>query len=142
MNFKKDYDGEAKAIITDAFVFTDFKPGELPDMKFFTHVAAWDTGAEHTSLSMEVIEALQLKPVGYDTIAVFGGVEKAGLYQVSIGLPNATIMHNMIVYGADLDEYSMLIGMDVIRKTDFVITNKDGKTTFQFRSPSEGGVEL
>jgi hypothetical protein len=32
MNFKKDYDGEAKAIITDAFVFTDFKPGELPDM--------------------------------------------------------------------------------------------------------------
>jgi hypothetical protein len=51
MNFKKDYDGEAKAIITDAFVFTDFKPGELPDMKFFTHVAAWDTGAEHTSLS-------------------------------------------------------------------------------------------
>ena len=36
MNFKKDYDGEAIAIITDAFVFTDFKPGELPDMKFIT----------------------------------------------------------------------------------------------------------
>lgn len=34
--------------------------------------------------------------------------------------------HNLIVYGADLDEYSMLIGMDVIRKTDFLITNKDG----------------
>lgn len=50
--------------------------------------------------------------------------------------------HNMIVYGADLDEYSMLIGMDVIRKTDFLITNKDSKTTFQFRTPSEGGVEL
>ena len=43
---------------------------------------------------------------------------------------------------ADLDEYSMLIGMDVIRKTDFLITNADGKTTFQFRTPSEGGVEL
>lgn len=82
MNFKKEndgehqsFDGETKAIITDAFIFTDFKPGELPDMKYFTHVAVWDTGAEHTSLSMEVIEALQLKPVGYDTIAVFGGVE-------------------------------------------------------------------
>ena len=97
MNFKKEYEGEAKAIITDAFIFTDFKPGELPDMKFFTHVAAWDTGA-------------------------------------------------------DLDDYSMLIGMDVIRRTDFLITNKDGKTTFQFfaseankfgcRTPSEGGVEL
>ncbi len=29
MNFKKGSDGKAKAIITDAFVFTDFKPGEL-----------------------------------------------------------------------------------------------------------------
>ena len=48
----------------------------------------------------------------------------------------------MIVYGADLDEYSMLIGMDIIRHTDFLITNKDGKTTFQFRTPSEGGVAL
>ena len=52
MNFKKEFEGEAKAIITDAFIFTDFKQGELPDLKFFTHVAAWDTGAEHTSLSM------------------------------------------------------------------------------------------
>ena len=38
-------------------------------------------------VTMEVIEALQLQPVGYDTIAVFGGVKEAGLYQVSIGLP-------------------------------------------------------
>ena len=122
MNFKKEYECEAKAIITDAFIFTDFKPGELPDLKFFTHVAAWDTGAEHTSISMEVVKALQLQPVGYDTIAVFGG--------------------DKIVYGADLDEYSMLNGMDIITRTDFLITNKDGKTTFQFRTPSEGGITL
>lgn len=25
---------------------------------------------------------------------------------------------------------------------DFLITNNNGKTTFQFRTPSEGGVEL
>lgn len=45
-------------------------------------------------------------------------------------------------YCADLDDYDMLIGMDIITETDFLITNKDGKTTFQFRTPSEGGVEL
>ena len=39
-------------------------------------------------------------------------------------------------------EYAALIGMDIITRTDFLITNKDGKTTFQFRTPSEGGVEL
>jgi len=46
------------------------------------------------------------------------------------------------VYGAELNDYSVLFGMDIIRRTDFLITNKDGKTIFQFRSPSEGGVEL
>ena len=31
---------------------------------------------------------------------------------------------------------------DVIVFGDFLITNADGKTTFQFRTPSEGGVTL
>ncbi len=30
----------------------------------------------------------------------------------------------------------------IITQIDFLVTNKDGKTTFQFRTPSEGGVEL
>ena len=77
-----------------------------------------------------------------EPVAVFGGVKQVGLYKVAIGLPNGRIMHNMIVYGDELDEYSILFGMDIITQTDFVITNKDGKTTFQFRTPSEGGVEL
>ena len=43
---------------------------------------------------------------------------------------------------ADYAYYDLLIGMDIIAQTDFLITNADGKTTFQFRTPSEGGVEL
>lgn len=31
---------------------------------------------------------------------------------------------------------------NIITLTDFVITNANGKTTFQFRTPSEGGVNL
>ena len=45
-------------------------------------------------------------------------------------------------YCSDLDNYDVLIGMDIITETDFLITNADGKTTFQFRTPSEGGVKL
>jgi len=40
------------------------------------------------------------------------------------------------------EDIDVLIGMDVIVFGDFLITNADGKTTFQFRTPSEGGVEL
>lgn len=73
---------------------------------------------------------------------VFGGVQEVGIYEVSIGLPNGAVYHDVEVYGADLDEYALLIGMDIIAETDFLLTNADGKTVFQFRTPSEGGVEL
>lgn len=34
-------------------------------------------------------------------------------------------------------EYDVVIGMDIICKGDFVIPNKERKTTFSFRIPSE-----
>jgi len=142
MKYKKEYDGGASDIITDAYVFPNFKPGGLPDLKFFTPVAAWDTGAEYTSISLEVVEALHLKPKSYGQVMVFGGIQRAGIYEISVGLPNGELYHDVPVYGAELNDYSVLFGMDIIRRTDFLITNKDGKTTFQFRTPSEGGVEL
>ncbi len=36
----------------------------------------------------------------------------------------------------------VLIGMDVITQGDFAITNKDGKTTFSFRSPSLAKIDF
>lgn len=35
------------------------------------------------------------------------------------------------------DEYDAVIGMDIICKGDFAITNKNGHTTFAFRIPSQ-----
>ena len=111
-------------------------------MKFFSPVVVWDTGAEHTSISMEVVEALQLKPKRTISIAVLGGVKEVGIYEVAIGLPNGKLYHDVEAFGAEIDEYAALIGMDLITETDFVLTNKDNKTTFQVRTPSEGGIEL
>lgn len=142
MNYKKVYDGKASAIITDAYIFPNFKPGSLPGSKLYTQVAAWDTGAQHTSISTEVIEALNLEPKGYTTIQVFGGKQIVGVYDIAVGLPNGKVFHNLEVFGADLDEYSILFGMDIITQTDFLVTNADGRTTFQLRTPSQGGVEL
>ena len=63
-------------------------------------------------------------------------------YNVHIGLPNGLLLRDVNVYCSDIDDYDILIGMDIITETDFVITNADNKTTFQFRTPSEGGIEL
>ena len=78
----------------------------------------------------------------FATFQVFGGEQRVGIYEISLGLPNRETYHDIQVFGAALDEYSVLLGMDIIARTDFFITNNDGKTTFQFRTPSEGGVEL
>jgi hypothetical protein len=61
---------------------------------------------------------------------------------VHIGLPNGQRKRYVKAYCSDLDNYDVLIGMDIITETDFLITNADGKTTFLFRTPSEGGVKL
>ena len=111
-------------------------------MKYYTPTAAWDTGAEHSSISMEVVDALHLKPKRKESIMVLGGVQQVGIYEIALGLPNGKLFHNVEVFGAELEEYAALIGMDIITATDFVITNDNNKTTFQFRTPSKGGVEL
>ena len=142
MTFKKDYGSKVRAIVTEAYIFPNFKQGELPALKYFSPCVVWDTGAEHTSISMEIVEALQLKPKRSMSIAVLGGNTEVNIYEVAIGLPNGKLFHDVEVFGAEIDEYAALIGMDLISETDFVITNKDNKTTFQFRTPSEGGIEL
>lgn len=71
-----------------------------------------------------------------------GGDQTAKTYMVHVGLPNGYLTHNVEVYCSDIDDYDMLIGMDIITLTDFCITNKDKKTKFAFRTPSEGGIEL
>ena len=142
MIFKKEYNSKVQAIVTEAYIFPDFKSGELPAAKFYSPLVVWDTGAEHTSISMEVVEALQLKPKRTISVAVLGGDTKVNIYEVAVGLPNGKLYHNVEVFGAEIDEYAALIGMDLITETDFVITNKDNKTIFQFRTPSEGGIEL
>lgn len=56
--------------------------------------------------------------------------------------PTGDFVANVKVMENDFEDIDVLIGMDVIVFGDFLITNADGKTTFQFRTPSEGGVEL
>ena len=47
------------------------------------------------------------------------------------------LVTNVMALEFDNDEYDVIIGMDVICKGDFAITNLNGKTTFSFRIPSE-----
>ena len=132
--------GRKNAIVvpTDAEV----KAGEQPSLYYYTDSAAWDTGAQFTLISPRIVEALGLQSIGKETFMGIGGDQESDTYFVHIGLPNGELKRYVKAYCSDLDNYDVLIGMDIIAETDFLITNADGKTTFQFRTPSEGGVEL
>lgn len=142
MIFKQDYGGLLQAIITDAYVFdgTILELNKIPSRKFFTQNAAWDTGAEVTIVSQRVVNALGLKPFEHTKVMGIGGVEDADVYRIHLGLPNGYLYKNLIVYCSDIDDYDVLIGMDLIAQSDFFLTNINGHNRFTFQIPATGLV--
>lgn len=143
--YRQEYTVLANAIVTNAIVVpmdAEVKAGGQPSLYYYTDNAAWDTGAQFTLISPRVVEALKLKPSGRGQYMGIGGDQESDTYMVHIGLPDGQLKRYVNAYCADLDDYDILIGMDIIAETDFLITNAEGKTTFQFRTPSEGGIEL
>ena len=143
--YRQEYTVLADAIVTNAIVVptdAEVEAGEQPSLYYYTDSAAWDTGAQFTLISPRVVEGLGLKSSGKGRYMGIGGDQESDIYFVHIGLPNGQLKCYVSAYCSDLDDYDILIGMDIITETDFLITNKDGKTTFQFRTPSKGGVEL
>ena len=143
-SFRKEYDNRADAIVTNAIVIdaANAVDGQQIPPYYYTDDAAGDTGAQFTFISPRIVQALGLNSYGKGQYMGIGGDQESDIYKVHIALSNGDIVRDLKVYCADLDDYDVLLSMDVITRTDFLITNKDGKTTFQFRTPSEGGVEL
>lgn len=143
-SFKKEYEQLAEAIITEAVVLPaiEIKPGMDIPPHYHTENAAWDTGAQFTFISPRIVDVLKLTPCGKGQFMGIGGDQVSNTYNVHIGLPNGLLLRDVNVYCSDIDDYDLLIGMDIITETDFVLTNANNKTTFQFRTPSVGGIEL
>ena len=103
----------------------------------------WDTGANYTAIDKRVAKKLKLSPVGMTNVFTANGIMEVNAYYINVGLPNGVIVKDLLVSESDLgDEIDVLIGMDVISKGDFSITNYNGKTTFSFRIPSIEDIDL
>lgn len=138
--YKKEFGCMAEAIITNAIVMPAIKTKEgdpLPKYHY-TENAAWDTGAQFTVISPRIVDILQLEPIHKSEIMGIGGDQTVLTYLIHIGLPSGDLIHDVEVYCSDIDDYDLLIGMDIITLTDFYITNKDNKTIFSYKIPSDG----
>lgn len=142
--FRKEYTGLVDAIISYAIIVPPIKmqEGQQPSFYYYTDRAAWDTGAQFTFISPRIVEALGLSPSGKSGFMGIGGDQITDTYLVHIGLSNGELITDLEVFCADIDDYDLLLGMDIINQTDFLITNSEKKTVFQFRTPSVGRVDL
>ena len=103
----------------------------------------WDTGASVSLISVRVAKALGLTTFGKSVVSGYNeGVDLKETFLVHFGLPTGDIVTNIMAMGFESDEYDVVIGMDVICNGDFAITNKDGRTTFSFKIPSEQEIDF
>jgi hypothetical protein len=101
----------------------------------------WDTGATGSAITKELAQRLNLIPIGQTRVkGVHGLKEGINVYAVKITLNNQNVTFILPVTEceqlSDDDSSKFLIGMDVISRGDFAITNFQGQTVMTFRVPS------
>lgn len=142
--FTQHYEGLASEIVTECGVIPAVEIISRDSMPtiFSAKSALWDTGADSTIISSEIVEKLALKPYGEAELTGVNGMERTKTYAVHLLLPTgnlATFVEATV--STDL-LYDIVIGMDVISHGDFAITNKEEKTIFSFRFPSEEHIDF
>ena len=76
-------------------------------------------------------------------VYVVGGEQSAETFLVNIALPNKVLIQNVeVTRGELLVDADMLIGMDIMNRGDFAVTNLNGVTMFSFRVPSSEAIDF
>lgn len=114
---------------------------ERPVQKRCTGV--WDTGCNASLISNRLALSMKLKPFGMCNLNTANGIREVNKYYVDFILPNDIHIEKLEVLGVTLDqEPNVLIGMDVIGKGDFAVTNKGGETMVSFESPAVRNIDF
>ena len=127
----------SQCTVTEAF---DPKTS-APPQSFKLVTAVWDTGATGSVICQEVVDALGLQPTGQTIVHGVNSTDISSTFLINVQLPNTVHFTAITVTLGKFNGFHMLIGMDIINRGDFVITNKGGITMFSFRCPSMHHVD-
>ena len=121
----------------------DYSAGETASFSFEDQVVLWDTGATKSCIKNGLAQQLNLPVVRSTKALSVDGPYVAKVYLASIGLPNRIIIAEIELLGCDDSlSFSMLIGMDVIVRGDFLVSTFGGMTTFSFQMPANRSLDL
>lgn len=132
--FTNEYTSLIDRIITEVYLYPSsntslFKPLKLK--------ALWDTGADYCMVSEEIINNLDLSCMGTRGMETAGGIINTELYSIGVSIPNFASFSGILATKSYMDEYDLIIGMNLIKQGNFSINNYGGKTTFSFTYPPE-----
>ena len=119
-----------------------FDPTHSPIPSQIEFEAIWDTGASNSVISLRVAKKCGIKPTGVTEVHTAAGKRECNKYLVSLSLPNHVGFPALSVTEAPLHSFDVLIGMDIIARGDFVVTNFQRKTVLSFRTPSVGKIDF
>lgn len=121
-------------------IVTDVKIKNSIDNQSISTKGLWDTGAQNSAITKKAAQSLGLVALKKANIRGVHGIQEVNVYFIEIFLSNENITVPCLV--SECDELSndgsvdLLLGMNVISKGDFVISNYSGNTTMTFRVPS------
>ena len=98
--------------------------------------SVWDTGATNSVISERLVSRMELPVISEVPTTGVNGTFVTTLHVIDLWLPNHIVMPRLRVSKGILEEEDVLIGMDVITRGDFAVSNYNGKTSFTFRVPS------
>lgn len=137
--------GLLQVLITPCAACAAFDPQAVPqgqEPQFHEFKAIWDTGATASVITQDLVDVCGLKPTGMKEVHGVHGSERVETFLINIGLPNKVAFANVQVTLGKLLGAHMLIGMDIITRGDFSITNVGQRTVFSFRVPSIATVDF
>lgn len=127
-------------MVSKAISVVELKQGvPHPPMKSF--VAIWDTGASTSAISPAVVNALGLVPTGKGLSDTAAGTVSVDKYCINLMLP-CNVGFSTLEVSCNNMKVDVLIGMDIISRGDFCVSNKNGKTLFTFQTPSTHEIDF
>ena len=138
--------GLARCLICDVELFAafDFSQHEKNfPYKPYNTKALWDTGATNTVVTASTAKEMGLIPSGQANMKHANDEVTCNTYLINLVLPNKVRIQGIPVFECQTVDggWGAIIGMDIITKGDFSITNINNKTVFSFRFPSTKTID-
>lgn len=136
--FTSSYSGLSRRLINQVQVSPAIDTKGRPIVSFSEKLwnAQWDTGATDTCITKAVANELGLCVVTQKNMHTPSGNKITDCYAAHILLPGKVLIKNLCVLEGILTDCDILIGMDIIVRGDFAVSNFGNKTIFTYRVPS------